>query len=103
MTPLPARNRRFPSSRRSTMGARDRSSTTTIAASSTAPAAIVVRTRASSQPRSGPSDTPYISSPRPNPESRKPARSKRPGSFWTDWRRKIAPKANAAAPIGRLT
>src|SRR5690242_21120879 len=45
MTPLPDRNRRFRSSRRSTMGASDRSSTATMAISSTAPAAIVARTR----------------------------------------------------------
>ncbi len=85
------------------MGAADRSSNATMAASSTAPAAIVARTCVSCQPRSGPSETPYISSPRPSPASRKPARSKRPGSAWAGWRRKIAPKANAAAPIGRLT
>jgi hypothetical protein len=103
MTPLPARNRRFPSSLRSTMGRAVRSSTTTIAASKTTPAAMDASTWGSCQPRSGPSETPYISSPRPDPESRKPARSKRPGSVCGGWCTKTAPKTKAAAPIGTLT
>ena len=79
MTPLLDRNSRLPSSRRSTIGSAVRSSTTTMAASSTSPTAIVVRTSVECQPFTGPSDTPYIVRPRPMPDSRKPGRSKRPG------------------------
>ncbi|MGD0605635.1 MAG: hypothetical protein ABSA53_18805 [Streptosporangiaceae bacterium] len=103
ITPLPARNRRFPSSRRSTRGAADRSSTTTMAASSSTPAAIVARISGRCQPRLGPSETPYISNPKPTPDSRNPARSNRPGLSCGVPRRKMTPKASAATPIGRLT
>ena len=85
------------------MGSAVRSSTATMATSSVTPAAAVARTSADPQPRSGPSETPYMSSPKPMPESRNPARSKRPGLVSACWRRNLAPKASAAAPMGTLT
>ena len=103
MTPLLDRNSRFVSSRNATIGSATRSSTNTIAASSTTPIAIVASTSTECQPLTGPSDSPYISVPRPKPESRKPGRSNRPGEDSGTLSRNSSPKMNAAAPIGTLT
>src|SRR5712691_5857700 len=79
MTPLLDRNSRLPSSRRSTIGSAVRNSTMIVNVSSTAPAAMAASTSGECQPLIGPSETPYIASPRPSPENRNPGRSNRPG------------------------
>ena len=55
------------------------------------------------QPMSGPSDMPYMSSPRPAPPRRNPGRSNRPASRGSDRSRHNRPKVTAAMPSGRLT
>ena len=103
MMPLLDRNSRLLSSFRSTIGSGVRNSTNTVTTSSTAPVAIVTSTSAECQPLIGPSETPYIASPRPSPESRNPRKSNRPGCAWRSSRTNSSPNANAAAPIGRFT
>ena len=85
------------------MGAADRSSTTTIAASSTAPAAIVASTCGVMPAQVGPFGDAVHQQPEADPGEQEAGQVEAARLVLGGWRRKIAPKANAAAPIGRLT
>ena len=85
------------------MGRAVRSSTKTKMHRRTLPVTQVTTTAGDDHDWSGPSDTPYISSPSPAPPSRNPGRSRRPASMVAVRSRKSAPKITAAMPSGRLT
>ena len=55
------------------------------------------------QPLNGPSETPYMTRPRPAPESTKPTTSSRPADSERCGARKSIPKTRAARPIGTFT
>ena len=80
-----------------------RNSMTTIAATSSAPAAMQATIGPAVQPAFGPSATPYISRPSPRLAVTNPGTSKRPAAGWAWSARKSDPKASANTPTGTFT
>jgi len=76
---------------------------TTMAASSSAPTAMLATIGPAVHPAFGPSDTPYISRPSPRPEVTNPATSNRPAAGCSWSARNSAPKTSAKTPTGTFT
>ena len=102
-TRVVVRKIRLRSSRRFSIGAFERSSTATIAASAASPAAPAPMMAGLAQPRTGAWLSAYRTSARPLPASRKPGMSSRPAAGSRCSARNSSPMRRAAVPNGTLT